>query len=140
MLEILRSNGQITEIHKNIDTTSFLETTYTFSVTDIWNSFDMGDGNYFVRRNNLGEIISIDNGDVLLYARGGPSTYDSKMGMVITDETGRHVGLQTFTGVELWDLPSGYFTYTWKKGLLKEMYSGTEVGKLYYNGLNYLSS
>jgi YD repeat-containing protein len=140
MMEILRSNGQVTEKHKNIDATPFMETTYTFSVADIWNSFDVGDGNYFVRRNNLGQIISIDNGDLLLYARGGPSTYDSKMGMVITDETGRHVGLQTFTGVELWDLPSGYFTYTWNDNVLKEMYSGTEVGKLFYNDLNYLSS
>ena len=76
----------------------------------------------------------------MLYARGGPSTYDSKMGMVITDETGRHVDykhLQVLNyGIFQVDISPIRGKTTYSKKCIPEQKSGN----YFYNDLNYLSA
>ncbi|MBM74381.1 MAG: hypothetical protein CMK59_03175 [Proteobacteria bacterium] len=140
MIRIHHQPNEVIEEHLDVDGSRIFLYRYGFEAGTDWSWYDEGSGKNWVRRDQQGRIIAVDSGEQLVWAKGAPSLFDSKLGMVVIDENDQIVGAQTFADVELWDLPSGYLSYLWSdKSELSQIYVNEENSKLYYDARGRLS-
>ena len=100
-----------------------------------------GDKSIYLRRDPLGNVVSVESEGELVWSRSLDGAFDSKGGMVVYDLDGKVQAAQPPQGYPLWGDDVGYFAYFRdKQGRINKFLTEKGVGLFRYDDLDRLTS